>query len=60
MDATDWSIEQVQAIPLVCHREALDKALKNLIQEGVPYDIEFRILRLSGQRHPGHSLGRRV
>jgi PAS domain S-box-containing protein len=42
----NYSIPEVQKIPLPEFRPLLDKALKDLIEENKPYDVEFRI------RHP--------
>ncbi len=39
------TIARIQAVPLPEHRPALDAALKQLVEEGQPYDIEFRIRR---------------
>lgn len=40
-----WSIRDVQKIPLPEYRSMLDKALKELIEDGNPYIVEFKILR---------------
>lgn len=42
-----WTIEEVQRIPLPEYRTVLNHALRALVQENVPYDIEFRIQRPS-------------
>lgn len=42
-----WTIEEVQRIPLPEYRTSLNRALKALVMENVPYDIEFRIQRPS-------------
>ena len=47
MGDAEWSIERVQTIPLPQYRDMLDSALRNLIQDGAPYDVEFEILRPS-------------
>ena len=41
------TIEDVQTIPLPEYRKMLDEALRALIAEGRPYDVEFRIKRPS-------------
>ncbi len=45
LEEHEWSIKEVQTIPLPEYRGALDAALEGLIKEGRPYDIEFRIRR---------------
>lgn len=40
-----WTIPEVQKIPLPGYRAMLDEALRALVREGRPYDIEFRIQR---------------
>ncbi|MBU4472350.1 MAG: PAS domain S-box protein [Desulfobacteraceae bacterium] len=47
LEGTEWSIEQVQALPLKEYRRALDAELKNLVEKGMSYDIEYKILRPS-------------
>jgi PAS domain S-box-containing protein len=42
---TEWTIPDVQKIPLPGYREPLNEALRGLIEEGRPYDVEFRIRR---------------
>jgi PAS domain S-box-containing protein len=42
---TAWTIKQVQTIPLPDYRPLLDAALKDLIYEGRPYDVVFKIQR---------------
>jgi two-component system, cell cycle sensor histidine kinase and response regulator CckA len=41
----EWSIAEVQRIPLPEYRGLLDKALNGLIEEGKPYNVEFKIRR---------------
>jgi len=41
----EWAIPDVQKIPLPEYRDLLDQALRNLINEGHPYDVEFKIRR---------------
>jgi len=40
-----WSIQKIQNIPLKEYRDILDHALKELIEDGKPYDVEFKIRR---------------
>jgi PAS domain S-box-containing protein len=47
LSGEEWSIPVVQQIPLPEYRPRLDEALRALIQEGRPYDMEFRIRRPS-------------
>ncbi len=47
LNGASWSIEEVQRIPLPEYRTALNHALKALVRENEPYDIEFRIQRPS-------------
>jgi PAS domain S-box-containing protein len=42
-----WTIPEVQKIPLPEYRSLLDEALRALIHEGRPYDVEYRIRRPS-------------
>jgi len=41
----NWTIESVQKVPLPQYRPMLDAALRNLIELGEPYDVEFEIKR---------------
>lgn len=45
MEGNEWSISDVQAIPLPEYRAMLDEALAALIREGRRYDLEFKIRR---------------
>lgn len=47
LNGSTWSIEEVQRIPLPEYRTELNRALKALVLENAPYDIEFRIQRPS-------------
>ncbi|MCE5266246.1 MAG: PAS domain S-box protein [Deltaproteobacteria bacterium] len=40
----EWTIPEVQKMPLPEYREMLDRALRGLIEENRPYDVEFKIL----------------
>ena len=41
----EWSIPEVQKIPLPEYRGMLDRALRDLVEENRPYDVEFKIRR---------------
>ncbi len=43
----EFTIRAVQEIPLPEYRQVMDKALHDLVYEGKPYDIEFKIKRPS-------------
>ena len=43
----DFSVSTIENIPLPEYRPALDRARDDLIANGTPYDIEFRIARRS-------------
>ncbi len=45
LEGNSWSIPEVQRLPLPEYRPILDKALKELIAEGMPYNVEFKIRR---------------
>jgi|GEM_PF-179704 len=45
LGARPWTIEEIQKIPLPEYRSKLDAALKNLIENREPYDVEFKIKR---------------
>ncbi len=47
LSGEQWSIPEVQQIPLPEYRPMLDEALKALIRGSRPYDVEFRIRRQS-------------
>ncbi|MGE5458073.1 MAG: PAS domain S-box protein [Methanococcaceae archaeon] len=40
---TQWKLSEAQRIPLPEYRPILDNALRNLIESGTPYDVEFKI-----------------
>ena len=42
---TEWTITEVQKIPLPEYRDMLDRAIQELIKEDRPYDVEFKIQR---------------
>ena len=42
---SEWSIAKIQKLPLPEHRSMLDEALNGLIEEGKPYNVEFKIRR---------------
>ncbi|OPY89221.1 MAG: Blue-light-activated protein [Syntrophus sp. PtaU1.Bin208] len=41
----EWTIPEVQKVPLPEYRDLLDQALLELVQEGRLYDVEFKIRR---------------
>ncbi|MCX7788965.1 MAG: PAS domain-containing protein, partial [Spirochaetes bacterium] len=43
LSGSDFPYEEVKKIPLPQFRPILDKALKELVQEGKPYEVEFQI-----------------
>ncbi|MCE1190403.1 MAG: PAS domain S-box protein [Ignavibacteria bacterium] len=43
LSETESDYLMIQQIPLPEYRPILDKALKDLIYEGIPYDVEFKI-----------------
>ncbi len=45
LEGSEWSIPKIQRISLPEHRGMLDKALDGLIEEGKPYNVEFKIRR---------------
>ncbi|WP_020612118.1 sensor histidine kinase [Sediminispirochaeta bajacaliforniensis] len=49
------TLEEVQSAPLPEYRPLLDKALKELVENGVPYDVEFRLRSGSGEILDVHS-----
>jgi PAS domain S-box-containing protein len=52
-----WSIPEVQKVPLPEYRPMLDEALRALVAENRPYDVEFRIRRPDdGQIMAVHSI----
>ena len=38
-----WSIPEIQAMPLPEYRPMMDRALRDLVEEGAPYDITFKM-----------------
>ncbi len=50
LEGERWPLEQVQRLSLPEHRSLLDKALRDLVERGRPYDVEFRVRhRTDGQ-----------
>ncbi len=45
LEGAEWSIPEVQSIALPEYRGMLDKALIELVEEGKPYNVEFKIRR---------------
>jgi PAS domain S-box-containing protein len=48
LDGGQLTIEQIQKVPLPKYRPMLDKALNDLVERKVPYDVRFRIMRQKG------------
>jgi PAS domain S-box-containing protein len=46
-EGTRWTLEEIREIPLPEYRPLLDTALGDLIEGRSPYNVEFRIRRLS-------------
>jgi len=38
-----WSIPEIQTIPLPEYRPMMDRALRELMEDGIPYDLTFKI-----------------
>ncbi len=54
-----WTIPDVQTIPLPEYRATLDRALRDLVEKGEPYDVVFSIRRKSdGDIRAVHSVAR--
>ena len=47
LEGAEWSILEVQKIPLPEYRGMLDEALSGLVEEGKPYNVEYKIRRPS-------------
>ena len=47
VDTKYISIEEVQKVPLPSYRSSLDKSLLDLVERGIPYEIEFKVKRLN-------------
>jgi len=57
LEGEKWSFDAVKDIPLPEYRALLDNALTQLVKNGIPYDIEFKIKhQLSGQIIDIHSI----
>ncbi|WP_292470517.1 PAS domain S-box protein [Methanolobus sp.] len=53
------TIKEIQEIPLPEYRPILDKALKNLLEKKLPYDVQFKIARQNdGQIREIHSVAK--
>ncbi len=53
----EWTIKQVQSVPLPEYRELLDEKLRGLVEHNLPYDVEFQIKRPSdGKMRHIHSV----
>ncbi|MDR3555753.1 MAG: PAS domain S-box protein [Syntrophobacteraceae bacterium] len=47
LEGNEWSIAEVQRIPLAEYRGMLDKAFNGLLEEGQPYNVQFKVRRQS-------------
>jgi PAS domain S-box-containing protein len=57
LEGRKWNLADVQKIPLTAYRVKLDEALKGLIEHGRPYNVEFKIRRLTnGKTIDVHSI----
>ena len=45
IEGREWTLSDVQKIPLPEYRVKLDLALSELIEQGKPYDVEFKVHR---------------
>ena len=45
IEKENLTMEEVQQIPMEEYRDKLDKALKDLVEKGKPYEVDFRIQR---------------
>jgi len=57
LPSDSWPLDEVQRVPLPEYRAMLDAALRGLIQENRPYNVEFRIRRpADGELRDIHSI----
>ncbi len=47
LDESEWTMDEIMEIPLPEYHDMLNLAMKGLIQKYEPYDLEFRIRRVS-------------
>lgn len=45
LEEREWSIEEVQTVPLPEYRALLDRALDDLVSRNIPYQVRFKIRR---------------
>ena len=58
LDKSNLTIREVQQLPLKKYRPQMDEALRKLVEEGKPYDIEFKIQRAKDNKIIDiHSIG---
>ena len=56
-EADHLDLEMIKQFPLPEYRSELDEALKKLVEEGIPYDIEFKIRKAdTGEIRDIHSI----
>ncbi|MDH7604785.1 MAG: PAS domain S-box protein [Melioribacter sp.] len=57
MDVEEVNYEDIKKVPLPEYRTLLDNALKNLIENDIPYDVEFKIKKVdTGEIRDIHSV----
>ena len=57
LEGQEWTINEIQVVPLPEYRSLLDSALRGLIEQELSYDIEFRIRRTNdGEFRDIHSV----
>jgi PAS domain S-box-containing protein len=54
--AENLTIEKIQQYPLPAFRPLLDEAMRMLVKEGVPYNVEFKIKTPTGEIKEIHSI----
>ena len=54
--AENLTIEKIQQYPLPAFRPLLDEAMRMLVKEGVPYNVEFKIKTSTGEIKEIHSI----
>ncbi|MCQ1535866.1 PAS domain S-box protein [Methanosarcina sp. KYL-1] len=50
LEGEDLTIETIQKVPMPEYRPGLDRALSDLVERNLPYDVQFRILRQNDGR----------
>lgn len=55
LEGDEFNLQNIQAMPLPEYRELLDKALSDLIQYNIPYEVEYSVKRPDGEITTVHS-----